>query len=43
MFRNIDKKLNKLGFVKTYESNIVVEYERHNDTYNFTQVLSFIQ
>lgn len=42
MFRNTDKKLEELGFVKTYESNTILEYERYNNKYDFTHVLSFI-
>lgn len=43
MFKNTDKKLEELGFVKTYESDVVIEYERYNDTYNYTHALSFIR
>lgn len=42
MFRNTDKKLENLGFIKTYENGGIIEYERNNNEYDFTHVLSFI-
>lgn len=42
LFKNTDMKLKKIGFVKTYESDVVIEYERDDDTYSYTHVLSFI-
>lgn len=39
MFRSIDKKLRKIGFVKEREDKFGALYERKNEKYNFVQVL----
>ena len=40
MFKNIDKKFEEIGFIKTEENEYQVIYERKNEFFNFTQVLA---
>ena len=40
MFKNIDKKFEEIGFIKTEENEYQVIYERENEFFNFTQVLA---
>ncbi|MBO5828750.1 MAG: hypothetical protein J6R59_09935 [Paludibacteraceae bacterium] len=42
MFKSIDKKFEKIGFIKTKEDKYGVTYERENAEYNFTQVLDIL-
>lgn len=42
MFCNIDKKFEKIGFVKIEEDKYGVRYERKNEKYNYTQVLAIL-
>ena len=39
MFKNIDKKFEEIGFIKTVENEYQVIYERKNEIFNFTQAL----
>ena len=39
MFKNIDKKFEEIGFIKTKENEYQVIYERENKDFNFTHVL----
>ena len=36
MFKNIDKKFEEIGFIKTKENEYQVIYERENEFFNFT-------
>lgn len=42
MFKSIDKKFEEIGFIKTEENEYNVVYERKNETYNFTQILTIV-
>lgn len=42
MFRNADKLFKKIGFEKVYESNIVVQYEKKNDKFNYIHQIELI-
>lgn len=42
MFKSIDKKFEKIGFIKAKEDKYGVTYERENAEYNFTQVLDIL-
>lgn len=42
LFETVDDKLNNIGFVKVNEDKYGVEYERKNDEFNYTQVVSII-
>lgn len=41
-FETVDDKLNNIGFVKVNEDKYGVEYERKNDEFNYTQVVSIL-
>ena len=40
--KHFEKKIEKLGFEKVYESDLYVEFERYIKEYNYTQVLAFL-
>ena len=40
MFKNIDKKFEEIGFIKTEENEYQVIYKRENEFFKFTQVLA---
>ena len=42
MFKNIDKKFEEIGFIKTREDKYGVFYERINTKYNYTQELAIL-
>lgn len=42
LFETVDDKLNDIGFVKVNEDKYGVEYERKNDEFNYTQVVSIL-
>ena len=42
MFGNIDKKFEKIGFLKVEENKYGARYERKNEKYNYTQVLAIL-
>ena len=42
LFETVDEKLIDIGFVKTKEDKYGVEYERKNNEYNYTQVVSIL-
>lgn len=42
MFGNVDKKFEKIGFVKVSEDKYGARYERKNEKYNYTQVLAIL-
>lgn len=42
LFETVDDKLNGIGFVKVNEDKYGVEYERKDDEFNYTQVVSII-
>lgn len=42
LFETVDDKLNNIGFVKVNEDKYGVEYERKNDEFNYTQVVSIL-
>ena len=42
LFETVDNKLNDIGFIKVNEDKYGVEYERKNDEFNFTQVVSIL-
>lgn len=42
MFCNIDKKFEKIGFIKVEEDKYGVIYERKNEKHNYTQVLAIL-
>ena len=42
LFETVDDKLNNIGFVKVNEAKYGVEYERKNDEFNYTQVVSIL-
>lgn len=42
LFKTIDEKFKELGFDKTYESDIVVDYEKYIDKYKYTHVIELI-
>ena len=42
LFETVDDKLNDIGFVKVNEDKYGVEYERKNNEYNYTQVVSIL-
>lgn len=42
LFETVDDKLNNIGFVKVEENKYGVEYERKNDEFNYTQVVSIL-
>lgn len=42
LFETVDDKLNNIGFVKVNEDKYGVEYERKNDEFNYTQVVSVL-
>ena len=42
MFCNIDKKFEKIGFIKVEEDKYGVRYERKNEKHNYTQVLAIL-
>lgn len=37
LFKNVDEKFEKLGFIKTYESKIAVTYEKKIEKYDYIQ------
>ena len=37
MFKSIDNKIKKLGFIKIKENEHIIIYERFNTKYNYTQ------
>lgn len=39
IFENIDKKLEKLGFLRTRDNGYGVTYERYDSVYGYTQVV----
>ncbi|MCM1222310.1 MAG: hypothetical protein NC548_48370 [Lachnospiraceae bacterium] len=39
-WRNVDKELEKLGFMKVEDNDHIVQYERPEDMYGYTQCLS---
>lgn len=42
LFETVDDKLNDIGFVKVEEDKYGVDYERKNNEFNYTQVVSII-
>lgn len=42
MFLNIDEKFKEIGFIKIKEDEYGATYERKNEKYKYTQVLSFL-
>lgn len=42
LFETVDDKLNGIGFVKVNEDKYGVEYERKDDEFNYTQVVSIL-
>ena len=42
MFKNIDKKFEEIGFIKTREDKYGVYYERTNTKYNYIQELAIL-
>ena len=42
MFKNIDKKFEKIGFIKISEDRFGAIYERKDEKYNYTQVLAIL-
>ena len=43
LFKTADEKLSKIGFLKTIENKCDVTYERRNEEFGYTQVLSILQ
>ena len=42
MFKNVDKKFEKIGFIKVSEDKYGATYERKDEKYNYTQVLAIL-
>lgn len=42
LFETVDDKLNDIGFVKVEEDKYGVDYERKNNEFNYTQVVSIL-
>lgn len=42
LFKNIDKKIEEIGFAKIMEDEHGVEYERRDEKYNYTQCVSIL-
>ena len=42
MFNNIDKKFEKIGFIKVREDKYGAVYERKDEEFNYTQVLAIL-
>ncbi len=42
LFETVDDKLNNIGFVKVNEDKYGVEYERKNNEFDYTQVVSIL-
>ena len=42
LFETVDDKLNDIGFIKVEEDKYGVDYERKNNEFNYTQVVSII-
>jgi hypothetical protein len=42
LFKNVDERLNEIGFVKVKEDQYGAEYIRKNDTYSYTQCLDLL-
>jgi hypothetical protein len=42
LFKNVDDKLFEIGFKKVREEKYGVTYERHDDKYDYTQVVSIL-
>lgn len=42
MFKSVDKKFEKIGFIKVSEDKYGARYERKDEDFNFTQVLTIL-
>ena len=42
LFKNIDKKFEEIGFIKTKEDKYGVEYERYNKEFDYIQKLDIL-
>lgn len=42
LFKTVDEKFERIGFIKVKENNKIVSYERYDDEFKFTQTLDLI-
>lgn len=43
LFKTTDEKLKEIGFKKIRDNNLIVEYQRYNDVFNYTQSLCIVR
>lgn len=43
LFKSTDEKLSEIGFEKTCESDVVVQYKRYSKTFSFYQIVDIVR